>query len=1277
MPQKLTKLYQDESNPYRPDLPSDMKGFAPDLFNHMRESTEIQREQHNVTQAGDTTFSWEILTEIDIQPRYNVGSLGRFYHKEFGVIQARYCKFSRMRETEWLGAPLGLIGDADPLNWVVTNDFSISSPDSVIGIGGFYVLPPEGTYGWVIVSGVNIQGLGLRKRTPVKQGDRFVWSANDRVTTADDAEGKVLGKIVGEFDYELIPNEDGTGDYGLLTKADRTGTETFQRFQPMFWTANFPSTMIASLTTNGETLIVDCEFTREDDLCGVIWESADTWDHPLTAYDTDKDYSNCVLSFTIEITGQTLNLENTNGPVLTIEGKDGFGAPKIWYVRLVNYRTSGNATTAQIVLDFDNLAGGFAMDDPVNPTEIDRMFIGIVPTSYSTDTPGPLTTNEVCRVRLTNITVTGSNSVLVAGTGIGVNELRMTNGYDDTYNLTPERLVRNVWLLGYRKWFNHYVGMSHYFSWQWNAGESRFIARDLPNPLNAPCTIWHNDLAKRLKALDFTVIFSISYEMLNSFMPASWRQLDSVGLPALTGWAPPSSLFSPCNEAGMDYLNRVFVAFADILQANELPIHMQVGEPWWWIDFRDFKPYFYDSNTTAKWTSETGLPVPIMTTMVGEKTVEEIQFLNWLGDRLADSTAAKIQAVRDKYPDMVSYVLVYLPQILSGFAGTPNTPDAKRVNMPTGWARPAFDVLQLEDYDFVINNEPHLSEAGRLLAEERLGYPREEQQYFAGFVLFKDDEQIWEYTSNAIRQAWEFGVPEVFVWAYTQVMRDGYVNYLTSQLSFRQWEIPAGYAMIEPAADSEKRIKNWIDDKVKVVSEALPALEADVKELKGANGLEGLTVRVQAAETTNEELATLISRESENRSRALYVVDGRLTALEQSLAGGVAPETFLNLQGIVNSLQGDFNSYVGFNNKRVDQLQTQMASVLSFGNLNEEIQSLRDADNTLADRITNLRFWQLFDVPVPASVATPYAGLALKVPRVKPDESGLEWYSPLSLPAGGTANQILQKFSAVDGAATWSDLTAGIVQFTPGFGLVSTDVQSAINEVNQTAKAAATAERTFVGLTDTPPRYAGKAARNRFVDFAFGGRSWYTTPMRKPMEKWFFGGTESNKFLRVKESLDGVEFVELLAKLIKVEPTLVTPESNLQDFLEGVEAKLATIISTAVSQALQIAAINATPSVLIPSLSNSWINYGSGYGGCRYYKDHNGLVTIEGLIQAGVDGTLFTLLPGYRPADTLMFACWSGGGAYRVTVDSAGAVVLSGSNTVFSSLAGIQFYATN
>lgn len=99
------------------------------------------------------------------------------------------------------------------------------------------------------------------------------------------------------------------------------------------------------------------------------------------------------------------------------------------------------------------------------------------------------------------------------------------------------------------------------------------------------------------------------------------------------------------------------------------------------------------------------------------------------------------------------------------------------------------------------------------------------------------------------------------------------------------------------------------------------------------------------------------------------------------------------------------------------------------------------------------------------------------------------------------------------------------------------------------------------------------------------------------------------------------------------------------------------------------------PVIQTPTLGLGWIGYGGGFGSPRYAKSPDGRVTLEGLMQAGTDGTVFTLLPGYRPADRLMFACWSGGGAYRVDVDPNGDVIVTGSNTVFSSLSGISYFA--
>ena len=57
-------------------------------------------------------------------------------------------------------------------------------------------------------------------------------------------------------------------------------------------------------------------------------------------------------------------------------------------------------------------------------------------------------------------------------------------------------------------------------------------------------------------------------------------------------------------------------------------------------------------------------------------------------------------------------------------------------------------------------------------AGERLGYPVEQQHYFAGFVLRREDRGQWRAIANAAGVAMGRGVAETFVWALPQVLRD-------------------------------------------------------------------------------------------------------------------------------------------------------------------------------------------------------------------------------------------------------------------------------------------------------------------------------------------------------------------------------------------------------------------------------------------------------------------------------------------------------------------------
>jgi uncharacterized protein (TIGR02217 family) len=97
--------------------------------------------------------------------------------------------------------------------------------------------------------------------------------------------------------------------------------------------------------------------------------------------------------------------------------------------------------------------------------------------------------------------------------------------------------------------------------------------------------------------------------------------------------------------------------------------------------------------------------------------------------------------------------------------------------VPLGWAAPAFDVLQLEDYDWVTGGRGAETARARAAMEVRLGYPAHDQHYFSGFVLLPEQRAAWAKIAEAADAARRAGVARAFVWALPQVARDGFVAF--------------------------------------------------------------------------------------------------------------------------------------------------------------------------------------------------------------------------------------------------------------------------------------------------------------------------------------------------------------------------------------------------------------------------------------------------------------------------------------------------------------------
>ncbi|PZU08981.1 MAG: TIGR02217 family protein [Sphingobium sp.] len=620
----------------------------------------------------------------------------------------------------------------------------------------------------------------------------------------------------------------------------RRGQESrwMKRFAATHWTVNFPRPMMASVvTTAADALRMDAVFHGSGDLAGLIWEAEDRWSHPLIAYETARDFRACVLSFRWR-SGGVRRLDETHGPTLTIEGRDAEGRPRAWYVRLWNY-ASGGPEDAVVTLDFADLVGGYRWPeeaDPVWAGDIDRMFLSLVPPDYDEgDTPFPAAVEGWAE--MSAIRCEGAGSVIAVGDiMLPEHGLSMATGYDDAFNQTPQRIVEAIHALGYRGAINHYVGMSHYFRLE-RAGEGLFVSL-AGGVLNAPCAAWHRDFARRAKAMGMGIVWSLSYELFDAHCWQDWKQRAENGDPALTGWEPPSTLLSPAHQGAMAYLTQVAEAFVSIGLEAGLPILFQVGEPWWWVMPGDGRICLYDDAARA---ALGGSPVSVPSVW-GDLDTQQAALLDAAGALLAASTAALCAHVKARAPGAVTHLLAYLPTILD-----PRAPEAKRANMPVGWASPAFDVLQLEDYDWVTEGRPNLTARGVALATERLGYPMEEQHYLAGFVLRPDQAEQWRAIAAAARAAVARGTAQTFVWALPQVCRDGFTCFridgeddmqafddiLFPLAIGREASVSPAFStqIVESVSGHERRSSDWADARLSFDAGPGVRSEADMARL--------------------------------------------------------------------------------------------------------------------------------------------------------------------------------------------------------------------------------------------------------------------------------------------------------------------------------------------------------------------------------------------------------------------------------------------------------------
>jgi hypothetical protein len=173
-------------------------------------------------------------------------------------------------------------------------------------------------------------------------------------------------------------------------------------------------------------------------------------------------------------------------------------------------------------------------------------------------------------------------------------DLHMATAYDDSYNLTPARLLRNLRGLGYRGAIVHYVGMSHYYRLERQRAASCWSTarRSCAGRRRAGTRLLRALRGAGLRADRLAVVRAVRRALPAGVAAALRRR--SAGADRL-GAAFGAAVAGNAGD-GVPAGDRGAVRRADA--RGGLPVSFQIGEPWWWTT-RDGRIALYDDAARA------------------------------------------------------------------------------------------------------------------------------------------------------------------------------------------------------------------------------------------------------------------------------------------------------------------------------------------------------------------------------------------------------------------------------------------------------------------------------------------------------------------------------------------------------------------------------------------------------------------------------------------------------------------------------------------------------
>ena len=610
---------------------------------------------------------------------------------------------------------------------------------------------------------------------------------NDTETIGDSSDA-LNGESFNGDDFYITPNErdeNALNSNSIENHEEVPYDNKYYLFRGDCWTTNNNFESSASVTSETPSdLTVTGTFRTENDIIGLYWNSKDPIQHPYISYGNRSNYSDVTLEFDYEMTG-CMDFSDIRINII-IAANTG----ETYFITMNRFIENHH-----ISIDFNNLTllpGNSYLDrngqgvivdreTKLDVTDLKYIMLPLLPANFiESSSQYRITENENFTCRISNITV-GNGEISNEQLPLSPHQYRLCEDYDDIYNINPMRISKEMRKLGYVGWVDLYIGASYFYEKSGIAGdvitdmgfnhnrtEKMVLNKDVP--LNTAFRAWLDCYSHELKKNGVENLI-ISLSMENMQCPQSWRQMDANGNFAMTGWSPSTFFYSPCHEDVIQYMQKVSEECLDIIVSNGFRPILQMGESWWWWSENQLpnqSPCFYDNATKAKYLAEHGTALPEYdNAWDSEYNRTAIQ---WLNQQLVHYSDALREVVKgDKYSDGLYMALFFPPSVTDADRVPQMIRDANY--LVDAYSPSKLDILQIEDYDWVISEDSHHSEAYTIGLD--LGFSADRLHYFGGFVEKPEDaDRYWKLINQSMDDAIEKGFEEVFVWAGVQVRRD-------------------------------------------------------------------------------------------------------------------------------------------------------------------------------------------------------------------------------------------------------------------------------------------------------------------------------------------------------------------------------------------------------------------------------------------------------------------------------------------------------------------------